>query len=278
MCRVSVVVLHYENLQDTLECIESLNAQNEKEFDIVVVDNGSKNGKIDTIENLFFDNKNIHFLHSDTNLGFAKGNNLGFHYAKEVLKSSIIVLANNDLIFDEPDFITKVQNAYIKYKYDVAGPKIISLVDGMNQNPVARMFYTKQDVLKRYSKTKILYILNTFGLDLFFKKIFAKPIQEFKYDGLKDFQLYGACLIFGMDYVEKNDGLYPGTFMYAEEDILRYQVEIKHLKMMYLDGIEVKHKEGSSTKTVYEKGRLKRRFFYKWSLDSLKQLIKMMNS
>ena len=45
MCRIAVIILHYENLQDTLECINSLNTQDEKNFDIVVVDNGSKNGK-----------------------------------------------------------------------------------------------------------------------------------------------------------------------------------------------------------------------------------------
>ncbi|MEI3520247.1 MAG: glycosyltransferase family 2 protein [Anaerosacchariphilus sp.] len=278
MCRIAVIILHYENLQDTLECINSLNTQDEKNFDIVVVDNGSKNGKTESVEHLFSDNERIHFLYSKTNLGFAKGNNLGFCYAKEELHSDIIVLANNDLIFSQPDFITKVQKAYIEEGYDVAGPRIISLVDGMNQNPVARMFYSKRDVLKRYLKTLILYALNTFSLDLFFKKIFAKPIQEFQYDSSKDFQLYGACLIFGTEYIKKFNGLYPGTFMYVEEDILRYQVEVNHLKMVYLDEIEVKHKEGSSTETVYEKGRLKRRFFYKWSLNSLKQLIGMIGS
>ena len=164
MCRIAVIILHYENLQDTLECINSLNTQDEKNFDIVVVDNGSKNGKTESVEHLFSDNERIHFLYSKTNLGFAKGNNLGFCYAKEELHSDIIVLANNDLIFSQPDFITKVQKAYIEEGYDVAGPRIISLVDGMNQNPVARMFYSKRDVLKRYLKSSMTRAIFTKAL------------------------------------------------------------------------------------------------------------------
>lgn len=277
MYKIAVVILHYENLKDTVECINSLNEQREKNFDIVVVDNGSKNEKLESIEYMFSNKENMHFLYSKTNLGFAKGNNLGFDYAKNKLNAEIIVLANNDLVFTQVDFIEKVQELYIEKEFDVAGPKIISLVDGMNQNPVARMFYKKKDVQKRYLKTLILYVLNMVDLDVVFRKILAKPIQEFEYDGIKDFQLYGACLIFGPGYVEKNNGLYPGTFMYSEEDILRYQIDKEHLKMVYLDEIEVKHKEGASTSAVYKKSRLKRKFHYKWSLNSLRQLLKLMD-
>ena len=277
MYKIAIVILHYENVDDTLECIESLNKQQGKEFDIVVVDNGSKIGKLDSIRLLSLSENRIHFIRSDENLGFAKGNNIGFDFAKKKLGADIIILANNDLIFAQKDFVRKIEELYLETKYDVAGPKIISLVDGMNQNPVSRMFYSKLDVKKRYIKTLILYILNFVGLDLVCKKIFAKSIQEFKYDGIKDFQLYGACLIFGPNYVEKFEGLYPKTFMYAEEDILRYQIEKNNLKMVYLDNVMVEHKEGSSTGTIYKKNKIKRRFFYKWSLHSLRHLLKIMN-
>ncbi len=277
MYRVAVVILHYENVQDTLECIKSLDEQIEMDFDIIVVDNGSDYGKVETIESLYSDRSDIHFLHSKENLGFARGNNLGFRYAKHELHSEIIILANNDLIFEQKDFVKKLVETYKENRFDVAGPKIISLVDGMNQNPVARMFYTKQDVQKRYIKTSVLYCLNVIGLDFLLKKIFAKPIQEFQYYPSKDFQLHGACMIFGRDYVNKYEGLYSGTFMYGEEDILRYQVEQNHLKLLYLDKLTVKHKEGSSTNTVLKKNKLKRRFFYKWSLDSMRQLMRMMS-
>lgn len=277
MYKIAIVILHYENVEDTLECIESLNKQQGKEFDIVVVDNGSISGKLDSIKLLFWGDNRIHFIRSDVNLGFAKGNNMGFNYAKKELCADIIILANNDLIFAQEDFVRKIEMLYLETKYDVAGPKIISLVDGMNQNPVSRMFYSKRDVKKRYIKTLILYMLNFIGLDLVCRKIFANSIQEFQYDGISDFQLYGACLIFGPNYVKKFQGLYPKTFMYAEEDILRYQIEKNNLKMVYLDEVMVEHKEGSATGTIYKKSKLKRRFFYKWSLHSLKQLLKIMN-
>lgn len=277
MYKIAVVILHYENLPDTQECVDSLIKQQGKNFDIIVVDNGSKTGSVDQIERIYSDRKNMHFLRSKENLGFARGNNLGFCYAKEELGADIIVLANNDLVFDQTEFMLVLERKYKEYSFDVAGPRIISLVDGMNQNPVERMLYTKKDAKKRYYKTKILYILNWVNLDAFFKKVFAKPVKEFDFEPTKDFQLHGACLIFGRSYVNTHDGLYPGTFMYGEEDILRYQIEEENLKLVYLPELEVKHKEGASTTALFKKSKEKRNFFYKWQLDSLKQLIKMMS-
>lgn len=275
--RIAVVILHYENIQDTRECLNSLMSQSKKDFYIIVVDNGSQKGRINQIECLYADKENIHFLYSNVNLGFARGNNLGFCYAKNTLHADIVILANNDLIFDQTIFMQKLENIYTKESFDVAGPRIISLVDGINQNPVERAFYSKKDVQKRYIKTFILYLLNIVNMDGLLKKFFAKPIYEFKIDKTKDFQLHGACLIFGKAYVEKHSGLYPGTFMYGEEDILRYQIEKENLKLVYLDGLEVKHKEGASAGTVFKKNKSKRNFYYKWRLDSLHQLIKMMS-
>ena len=75
MYKIAVVILHYENLPDTQECVDSLIKQQGKNFDIIVVDNGSKTGSVDQIERIYSDRKNMHFLRSKENLGFARGNN-----------------------------------------------------------------------------------------------------------------------------------------------------------------------------------------------------------
>lgn len=277
MNRIAVVVLHYENARDTAECLNSLLEQDFQDFDVVVVDNGSVRGKIDEIKEDYKERENFHFIISKDNLGFAKGNNLGFKYAKKELHSNIIILANNDLLFEERDFLTKLSNMYKGSKFDVAGPRIVSLVDGMNQNPVSRMFACKKDAEIRLIKTRVLYVVSFLNLDTVLKNKFAHPITQFEYKEGTDFQLHGACLIFGEQYIRDHDGLYDGTFMYGEEDILRFQVEKENLKMKYLNDIEVKHKEGSSTNSVYKKAKSKRQFFYKWRIDSLKHLLRLMN-
>ena len=106
---ITVVVLHYENIKDTRECLDSLKKyldDTKNNINIVVVDNGSIKEKTAAIEKEYLNDK-IHFIESGENLGFAKGNNIGFHYAKYELHSDIIILANNDLIFQQVDIFYK---------------------------------------------------------------------------------------------------------------------------------------------------------------------------
>lgn len=278
MYKVSFVILHYENIRDTKKCIDSLEKYLlDKNVSIVVVDNGSVKEKCDDLENKY-EGKNVFLLKLEKNLGFAKGNNKGYLYAKNVLKSDFIILCNNDLIFRQQNFIEKMLLEYEKDTFDVAGPKIVSLVDGMNQNPVNRELKTMSDVKKRLLKLQILFILNYLNMDAFFQSIFSKKVTEFNSNTREDYQLHGACLIMGPRYIKEFDGLYDKTFMYGEEDILRYQIDKYHLKMKYIGELEVYHKEGASTEKLYTNSKLKRRFIYINRIQSVKLLQKMMDS
>lgn len=271
------VVLHYETLDDTKKCVDSLLKYLEHPgVQIVLVDNGSPNGKLETLAPDYQGQERIHFLYSEKNLGFANGNNLGFRYAKQELHADLIILANNDLVFEQEDFITQLENACDETKFDVAGPKILSLVDGKNQNPVAVQYHSLKDVNKRIFKDSVLQFLCRLNLDKLAKRFLAKEIPEIEFTPGMDFQLHGACMFFANRYLERYDGLCDKTFMYGEENILKYMVVRDKMTLSYLDNTTVYHKEGSSTGTIYGKGRGKRLFYYKWNLHSCKQLKKLM--
>ena len=272
------VILHYESLKDTIDCIDSLKKYIvDENVSIVVVDNGSTNGKLKSIKAMYSEKK-IHFIYSESNLGFAKGNNLGYMYAKNELKADVIILCNNDLLFKQDDFISRLKDDIKIKKFDIAGPRIISLVDGKNQNPVPHLYPTKKSIKRKILKLQILYFLSYLGLDVTLKKFFSKNIEEVKNWKKEDYQLHGACLIFGPKYIELFDGLYSGTFMYMEEGILKYLAQSYSLNMLYMDNLEVYHKEGSSTKKIYGKGKDKRQFYYKWNIDGCVKLIKLMQT
>ncbi len=262
------VILHYENLADTIECISSLQSYIKNDgSEVVLVDNGSIHGKLKDIEG-DYDHSCIHFLYSESNLGFAKGNNIGFRYAKYQLEADIIILCNNDLVFKQIDFVKTVVNHYEKDHFDVAGTRIISLEDGKNQNPVPVLYSTLSKLDRRIVKYYLLYILSIFNLDTVVQKRVAKEIEEYHPSDNDDFQLFGACLIFANKYLDSFDGLYDKTFMYNEESILKERVKRHFLQMKYYDDIEVMHKEGASTKAIYGKGKKKRQFFYRWNINS----------
>ncbi|MCB6492507.1 glycosyltransferase [Coprococcus catus] len=275
---ITVVVLHYENIKDTKECLDSLKKylnDTKNNINVVVVDNGSIKEKTAAIEEDYVNDK-IYFIESGRNLGFAKGNNIGFHYAKYELHSDIIILANNDLIFKQVDFMNQIAKEMIENHIDVAGPRIISLVDHKNQNPVPYAHPDLVSVNKRIFKLHVLKIMCYFGVDKFFQTIFSRKYStDVKSD---NYQLHGACLIMANNYVKNYDGLYPKTFMYMEEDILKYITKRDNLIMKYFDGAEVFHKEGSSTEKIYGEGRKKRLFYYKWNIDGCKKLRQLMKS
>ena len=277
MDSIVFVVLHYETLDDTKKCIDSLVPYlRDPRVQVVAVDNGSPNGKLETIAPQYAENEEIHFIHSKENLGFARGNNLGFAYAKHELNADLIILANNDLVFEQADFVDTLVKRCEETAFDVAGPKILSLVDGKNQNPVAVQYHSIRDVNKRILKNTISSFLCTFNLDTAAQKLLAKEVEQVALGPEDDFQLHGACMFFANRFVQQYDGLCDKTFMYGEESILKYMVVRDGMKMAYLDDVTVYHKEGSTTGVVYGKGKAKRKFFYKWNIDGCRQLRKLM--
>ncbi|MCI9061376.1 MULTISPECIES: glycosyltransferase family 2 protein [Romboutsia] len=278
MNKITFVILHYETVDDTRLCLKSLEKFLTNEgVSVVVVDNGSKNGRLHDLEEEYKDYKSVIFLRSDLNLGFAKGNNIGFKYAKQYLDPDFIILTNSDTVYEQEDFIEVLESSYKSKRFDVAGPKIISMADGKNQNPVIKIYNSKKDVEKRLLKFKILMMFSYLNCDTKLKNYFSKDIIEVDADKVTDdIQLHGACLIFSKEYIEKYDGLYDKTFMYGEESILKHIVDKNNMSMVYIDELVMYHKEGSSTDAIFGKGVRKRQFFYKWNIDGCYHLKKLM--
>lgn len=91
--KVAVVILNWNGLADTCECLNSLYESNFPNLEIIVVDNGSTDGS--QIE-LAKDNRYT-FIETGSNLGYAEGNNVGIRHALSTEADFVLVL-NNDTI------------------------------------------------------------------------------------------------------------------------------------------------------------------------------------
>ena len=91
---VFIVVLNWNGLADTLECVRSLDALTYSKRTVVVVDNGSANAEADRLEAAV---PGLTVLRSGENRGYAGGNNLGIRYALE-RGADYIWLLNNDTV------------------------------------------------------------------------------------------------------------------------------------------------------------------------------------
>lgn len=93
--KLTIITINYNNSENTIGLLESLKNQTDKNFDVIVVDNDSRdvNQLMDykTLEN------NIIYIKNDRNLGFSGGNNAGIRKALEN-GADWVLLLNNDTL------------------------------------------------------------------------------------------------------------------------------------------------------------------------------------
>ncbi|UXD44446.1 glycosyltransferase [Enterococcus faecium] len=77
-------VLHYETINETIQCVESI-LSNVINPVIVVVDNASSNNSGNELIEKFKSYDNVFVLINEKNLGFAKGNNIGYKFCEKNL-------------------------------------------------------------------------------------------------------------------------------------------------------------------------------------------------
>lgn len=80
MEKVLVVLVNYNGKKIIGEALDSLRAQTYHDFDMMVVDNASKDGSIEYLHEHY---PEAIVINTGANLGFAEGNNVGFRYAVE---------------------------------------------------------------------------------------------------------------------------------------------------------------------------------------------------
>ena len=247
--KIGIVILNYLNWKDTVDCIESLFLQTDQEFEMVVVDNYSKNETVKILTEKYQDLKNFHLIETKENLGFAKGNNVGLRYCIRDLKVNNVLVINNDVIFTDKEYIHKLKQLPLNNNIGAYGTKIIGL-DGLNQNPL-KFNPGPYEVLREYLFPIIKNLKNT-SLYRSFKKTKNTPnVSENKTrlsnEGYSNYILHGSVLYFTQNYLSILEGFYPETFLYYEENILGLLFKKIGLEMEYIDNLEILHKEDQSS-------------------------------
>lgn len=138
MRTICYVILNYKTYEEAAACAESiLSTQTWKNMHIVIVDNGSGNGSEEWLAEHFIDEKRVRVIASGENLGFARGNNLGIRYAREHYDPDLIVAANSDILFEQPDFCERLFEIYDRKPYAILGADVVDATRTQHFNPVA---------------------------------------------------------------------------------------------------------------------------------------------
>jgi GT2 family glycosyltransferase len=92
---IAVIVLSYNNFDDTVECIESVRESQYPDLYIVLVDNHSSDGSIQKIKATYPD---IHYVDNPRNLGVAGGRNAGWRYIRATRAPDFLLFLDNDTV------------------------------------------------------------------------------------------------------------------------------------------------------------------------------------
>lgn len=272
------VILHHKTLDVSLSCLDNL-LKVAPDSPIVVVDNGSNDGSGEELRRRFADYKNVVIIINDQNLGFAKGNNVGYKYVKDNFDVDCVVVMNNDVIITQPNFAEILASYMLENHLYVCGPDVIT-PEGRHQNPLQREPFSTFRIIKWMVMDCIRLIM--LKLHLFEKKILATYTsvsnsyqrQDIDLNGITDCVLHGSCVAYSSNYLSKEDFAFvPVTFLYAEEMILADYCKRKNYRTGVCPTANVTHLGG---KTIMNGAlpREKQIFKTRQVLKSLLQLLK----
>lgn len=234
--RVSIIVVSYNTKDMTIACLDSVYEQTRQaSFELIVVDNASADGSGAAIAERFPD---IKFIQSETNLGFAAGNNLA---AKSATGDYLLLLNPDTLVLDHG---------------------IDNLVAFADANPDARIWggrtYFGDGRLNPYSCWRFLSLWGMFCNATALARMF-KDSNLFNPDGyggwprdsVREVEIVTGCFIMlRRDFWEELGGFDLDFFMYAEEADLCYRARAYGARPMTTPDASIIHYGGASEKAL----------------------------
>lgn len=223
--KTAIVLVNWNSYEFTHQCLISLKECKPANFDIIVVDNGSADSSGEQIKK---EHTEIILIKSDTNLGFAGGNNLGIKYVLE-RPYKYVMLLNNDT-FVEPDFMDVLIN-YMDENPDVGliQPKIF--------------FHNNRNMLWNGGSyfNKLITLPYTRG---YFRN--DKP----KYNYIEEVNWVTGCAFLTRTDILKKTGLLEEKFFIYFEDVdLSLRIKNAGHRLIYHPKSVIYHIAGMSNKT-----------------------------
>lgn len=247
--RSYIVLVNYNGYKDSIECLESLLPQLGEQSRVVLVDNGSTDGSLPYLINwaedngkkyAFFDEKllpdsgfhslpEITLIKSDTNGGFAAGNNIALKWILNDKEWQWVWLLNNDTIVP-PETIDRLFEAAALFepRVGIAGTRIFNYY---NRN-VLESIGGKYN--RRWATTRFIAAGETDYL--YSKERFRKEVDY----------VQGASMLVKHQFLEEVGLMEERYFLYFEELDWITRGKRKGWIIDLADKVSIYHKGGSA--------------------------------
>ncbi len=277
MVNLSIIIVSF-NTKDFLEkCIKSVEKNTKGiKYEIIVVDNGSKDGSQEAIKKLPTI-PNLRLIENRTNLGFANGNNQG----TKVAGGKYVLYLNSDtLILDNT--LSEMVNWMDKNQKVGAASCMLKGKDGSLQGTggyfptLIRVFswMTIQDIP---GVDFLIKPFHPFHGKSFFGKGESFYLREKELDWVT-----GAFLLARKEVIDEVGGWDEEYFMYMEEVDLCYRIKKAGWEVWYLPGWSIIHYGGKSSTSEFpllaEYNGVKlfyKKHFPSWQYPILRFLLKL---
>lgn len=260
----AIVILNYNNVEDTINCIESVQQYNTAEVTYFVVDNGSTRKESvpylqKGMERIFGqdfqvliedytgdDFKYANLIPSLSNDGYARGNNKALKMIFASTRFDNVMILNNDVLFVEdiiPSLICKLEELP---NCGIVSPILYHRnMVGIDYN-CARKNHRDVDFLWIY----LLLKRNLFGYEKkeADKRHVLKNTAEYeRKDAIEIEMPSGSCMLMRTDLFREIGGFDPNTFLYFEENILHKKMQTLGFKNYLIPSLKCIHLGGMST-------------------------------
>jgi GT2 family glycosyltransferase len=231
MTTLSIIILSFNTKDLVAECITSLvrwykQQLDTKEFEIILVDNNSSDGTLDTLKKApFF--KYIKLIENKENAGFSKGSNIGVSHAK----GKYILFLNSDTTVEDAGINNMVSFMEKHSDVGICGGRLKNN-DGSYQSS-AGVFYSIPNVL--------LLLIGGERLG----KLRFSPEKETSVDWVS-----GAMMMTEKSFFEKIGMFDDHIFMYVEDMELCFRVKKEGKQVVFYPSCTVSHlSHGSSNRS-----------------------------
>jgi len=216
---ISVIILNYNAGDLLINCVDSVFKTDYDNFEVIVVDNISKDNSHKKCKEKF---ERILLIENEKNFGYCEGNNIGIRNSK----GEFVVILNPDTIVDHT-WLQELLGAYKKYGDGLYQPKILSLYE--------------EGILQSTGN-----MIHLFGFG------FAKDKGVMDSDKQNQIEQIGyasgTCLFTSMTTLKKIGLLDPFLFLYHDDLDLGWRAAHLGIKSYYVPTSIIHHAESYSLK------------------------------
>lgn len=212
---ISIVTINYNSTKDTLEFLESVYQTSYQSKEIIVIDNASRENPKQVILLRF---PQVTFIRSETNLGFAGGNNLGIKDSK----GKYLFFLNNDTLLPKHFFEPIITFMEAHSEAGMASPKIL------------------------YPDNKTIQYVGSVGVNPYTgrgRRIALLEEDKGQFDRCYETDLaHGAALVVPRVVIDKVGPMPEQFFLYYEEHDWCEQIKRAGYKVFYIGDSKIFHK------------------------------------